>query len=502
MTAPNSPQPAHQPSTRQASAAATAESPTTPLGLGAFGLTVLLAGQLLPMIDFSIVNVALDAIAHSLRASETDLELMVAVYGVAFAVCLAMSGRLGDNFGRRRLFTWGVALFAVASLGCGLAGSIDMLLAARVLQGVAAAMIVPQILATLHVALHGQAHARAIGLYGSISGIAFVIGQVLGGALVSANIGGWGWRSVFLVNLPICLLILAVAWRTVPETRAPRHAQLDLPGTGLLVLFLVCLLLPLAVGPSLHWPPYCFALLVGAALSLLALARTELWQERRGVQPLLPPALLRLGSVRFALLQAVLFFSCWSGFMFVVALTLQSGAGLSPLQSGNTFIALGTGFFASSLMSTRLVARLGRLPTLLLGCAIQMVGLLGVAWTLWAVWPHPNALKLIPASVLVGLGQALIVSCFFRIGLSDIPHAQAGAGSSMLSTVQQASFGLGTAVLGAVFAQSLGLGWGHLHAVLTALAVEFLLMAVLAACTWRYLRMTSAPADKRLAAAT
>jgi predicted MFS family arabinose efflux permease len=277
----------------------------------------------------------------------------------------------------------------------------------------------------------------------------------------------------------------------VPETRAPRRAHLDLPGTALLALFLVCSLLPLALGPSLHWPNFCFALLIGAALLLLALARIELWQERRGIQPLLPPALLRLGSVRFALLQAVLFFSCWSGFMFVVALALQSGAGLSPLESGNTFIALGLSYFASALMSTRLVARLGRLPTLLLGCAVQMVGLLALGWTLWTVWPHPGVLNLIPASVLIGIGQAQIVSCFFRIGLSEIPHAQAGAGSSMLSTVQQASFGLGTAVLGAVFAQSLGLGRSHLDAVLAALALEWLLMAVLVVCAWCYQRRSA-----------
>jgi MFS family permease len=237
--------------------------------LGLAGLCILLAGQLLPMIDFSIVNVALDALAHSLGASETELELIVAVYGVAFAVCLAMGGRLGDNYGRRRLFDLGVALFAVASLLCGLAGSVWLLLVARALQGVGAALIVPQILATLHVSLSGHAHSRALAAYGAIGGLAFVVGQVLGGFLVSADIGGLGWRSVFLINLPICLGILLCSRRWVPETRAEHAARVDAPGTLLLAALILCLLLPLALGPSLHWSWPC-ALLLAAAVPLLA----------------------------------------------------------------------------------------------------------------------------------------------------------------------------------------------------------------------------------------
>ncbi|MDF5817348.1 MFS transporter [Pseudomonas aeruginosa] len=297
--------------------------------LGLAGLCILLAGQLLPMIDFSIVNVALDALAHSLGASETELELIVAVYGVAFAVCLAMGGRLGDNYGRRRLFDLGVALFAVASLLCGLAGSVWLLLVARALQGVGAALIVPQILATLHVSLSGHAHSRALAAYGAIGGLAFVVGQVLGGFLVSADIGGLGWRSVFLINLPICLGILLCSRRWVPETRAEHAARVDAPGTLLLAALILCLLLPLALGPSLHWSWPC-ALLLAAAVPLLAwLWRTELRQERRQAWPLLPPSLLRLPSIRFGLLLAILFFACWSGFMFALALALQAGAGLA-----------------------------------------------------------------------------------------------------------------------------------------------------------------------------
>ncbi|MEE6802770.1 MFS transporter, partial [Escherichia coli O8:H10] len=165
---------------------------TSTVSPGRAGLVLLLTGQMLPLIDTSITNVALDSITASLHASATQLELIVALYGVAFAVCLAMGSKLGDNYGRRRLFMWGVAVFSFASLLCGMANSITALLAARTLQGAGAALIVPQILATLHVTLKGTAHARAISLYGGIGGIAFIVGQMCGGWLVSADIAGLG----------------------------------------------------------------------------------------------------------------------------------------------------------------------------------------------------------------------------------------------------------------------------------------------------------------------
>jgi MFS family permease len=396
--------------------------------LGKAGLYLLLAGQLLPMIDFSIVNVALDAMAQSLHASEMELELIVAVYGVAFAVCLAMGGRLGDNYGRRRLFGWGVMLFTVASLLCGLAQAVWVLLVARALQGVAAALVVPQILATIHVSLRGHEHSRALGLYGAIGGLAFVVGQVLGGLLVSLDVGGLGWRSVFLINLPIGLVVMACTRRLLPETRSPHPASIDWSGTGLLAVVILCLLIPVALGPVLHWPWQYKAMLAMVPVLLYVLWSVELRQERRNAFPLLPPSLLRLSSIRFGVWIAVLFFSSWSGFMFSMALTLQAGAGMSALSSGNSFIAMGTAYFIGSLMTSRMVARFDKNSVLIFGCLVQMVGVLSLILTLHAVWPEPTVFNLTAATLPIGFGQAFIVGCFFRIGLSEVPPEHAGSG--------------------------------------------------------------------------
>jgi MFS family permease len=456
---------------------------TSPQGFGKLGLYVLLSGQLLSMIDFSIVNVALNAIAQTFHASETSLELLVAVYGVAFAVCLAMGGRLGDNFGRRRIFNLGVALFGLASLLCGVSTSIWMLLLARILQGIGAALTVPQVLATIHVSLQGHAHSRAIGVYGAIGGLAFIIGQVLGGFLISSDIAGMGWRSVFLINLPICVGVLAFSHRCIPETRRAQAAHVDMPGTGLLALLILCLLLPLSVGPALHWSWPCLLGLLLTAPLLVLLLRTETRMEQLGRHPLLPPALIRLSSVRLGLQIAVLFFASWGGFMFVLARTLQAGAGLSPIQSGEALIALGLSYFISSMLSAHVARRIGTVPTLLVGCAIQLPGLIGLIVSLGWVWPHPSIVNLIPSTILMGLGQALIVSSFFRIGLADVPTSEAGAGSALLSTVQQAALGLGPALLGAIFAGQLNADGNYLHAAQFALLGEVVLILALVACT-------------------
>lgn len=448
---------------------------------GRAGLLLLLTGQMLPLIDTSITNVALDSITHSLDASATQLGLIVALYGVSFAVCLAMGSKLGDNYGRRRLFMWGVALFGLASLLCGMANSIGGLLAARTLQGAGAALIVPQILTTLHVTLKGSAHARAISLYGGIGGIAFIVGQMGGGWLVSADIAGLGWRNAFFINVPICLLVLAFSRRYVPETRREAHSAIDWQGTFSLALILCCLLFPMALGPELHWP-WTLQLLLVAILPLLAWMRTSaLRKQQRGEQPLLPPRLLKLTSIRFGMAIALLFFSAWSGFMFCMALTMQAGLGMAPWQSGNSFIALGVAYFVSALYAPRLIARFSMARILLIGLAVQIAGLLLLMATFGHFGAQTSSLAMVPSTALIGYGQALIVNSFYRIGMRDISASDAGAGSAILSTLQQATLGLGPAILGSLFLTLARGGGTYPQALIDFLAVEVAMMLLLGA---------------------
>ncbi|MEG5642236.1 MFS transporter [Enterobacter asburiae] len=459
---------------------------TSVVSPGRAGLILLLTGQMLPMIDTSITNVALDAITHSLHATATELELIVALYGVAFAVCLALGSKLGDNFGRRRLFMWGVASFGLASLLCGMAGNIEQLLAARIVQGAGAALIVPQILATLHVTLKGTAHAKAISLFGGIGGIAFIVGQMGGGWLVSADIAGLGWRNAFFINVPICLVVLALSRHFVPETRRETPSRIDWTGTVLLAIILCCLLFPMALGPQWDWSwPLKVMLLAIIPLGWLT-ALNARKKERENAHPLIPPRLLQLRSVRFGILIAMLFFSVWSGFMFCMALTMQTGLGMAPWQSGNSFIALGVTYFISAWFAPRLIARYSTSTILLTGLTIQIAGLLALIAT-FRVWGMENtALTLAPATGLVGYGQALIVNSFYRIGMRDIQPDDAGAASAILSTLQQAALGLGPAIFGAILLHALQNHHGdYTQAVNVFLMVETAMMVMLALATLR-----------------
>jgi len=459
---------------------------TSVVSPGRAGLILLLTGQMLPLIDTSITNVALDSITHSLHATATELELIVALYGVAFAVCLALGSKLGDNLGRRRLFMWGVASFGLASLLCGMAGNIEQLLAARIVQGAGAALIMPQILATLHVTLKGTAHAKAISLFGGIGGIAFIVGQMGGGWLVSADIAGLGWRNAFFINVPICLVVLALSRRYVPETRRDTPSRIDWPGTALLAMILCCLLFPMALGPQWHWSwPLKAALLAIIPLAWLMVLNARK-KEREDAHPLIPPRLMQLNSIRFGVLIALLFFSVWSGFMFCMALTMQTGLGMAPWQSGNSFIALGVTYFISAWFAPRLIARYSTSTILLTGLAIQIIGLLALVATFRTWGMNNTALTLAPATGLVGYGQALIVNSFYRIGMRDIKPDDAGAASAILSTLQQAALGLGPAIFGAILLHALHNHHGdYTQAINVFLMVETAMMVVLALATLR-----------------
>jgi MFS family permease len=297
-------------------------------------LLAVLVGAFLAMADFFIVNVALSDIGTRLHASTATLELVVAGYGVTYALFLVVGGRLGDALGRKRLFLAGMAAFTATSLACGLAPTAGALVAARILQGASAALMVPQVLATVQATTSGPHRLRAMALFGATGGVAAVVGQLVGGLLVSADIAGSGWRPIFLVNVPIGLVTLAVAPRLVPDTRAAAPAPVDKAGTALLGAAVLALLLPLSEGRALGWPQWSWVLLGLAPVLAAALVAVELRHERHGRVALVPPSLVRLPSMTRGLALAVPFFVSFGGFMFAYAVAVQGGLGWSALKAG------------------------------------------------------------------------------------------------------------------------------------------------------------------------
>ncbi|WP_107102013.1 MFS transporter [Streptomyces silaceus] len=418
----------------------------TPLGL----FTVLL-GASLSSIDFFIVNVALPSIERDLRASPATLEMVVAGYAVAYAVLLVLGGRLGDTYGRRRLFLWGVAAFGLTSLACGLAPGAWWLVAARAAQGAASALMLPQVLATIHATTRGERRARAVAVYGSVSGLGVVLGQVLGGVLVAADLAGTGWRMAFLVNVPVAVAALLCGVRAVPDSRAERPRRSDLGGTVLLGAALTALLLPLSEGRATGWPLWSVLLLAAAPLLALAFAAVERRAEESGGSPLLPPSLLREPGVGRGLVLGLPIFIGFSGWMFVTAVVLQRGLGYGALKAGLTLIPMGVAQCAASFLAPRLAARLGGRAMAV--CAlVHGSGLVVLAGTvLGTPWSALGPPALAPGLVLCGLGQGVELALYYRIVLAAVPAARAGAGSGLAATVQQSCLAVGVATLGSLF---------------------------------------------------
>jgi MFS family permease len=444
-------------------------------------LPVIVLGAFLAVLDFFIVNVALPSLDGSLHAGAALLELVVAGYGVGYACTLVAGGRLGDLHGRRTLFTGGLALFTAASLACGLAPTAGTLVATRVVQGVAAGLMVPQGLALIQSSFVGRDRDRALGVYGAVLGAAGVTGQLVGGALVEANVAGLGWRAIFLVNVPLGTAGAFAAWRVLPDTRPATAARVDIPGTLLLAATVVLALVPLALGREQGWPAWCFVSLGAAALVLAAFAVTQARAERAGRTPLLPRRLLRVPASRCGLGAALTLFVAVGGFFLTTAITLQSGRGLSPLESALALVPFGLAFLGVSLASGAVAQRLGGGRAIVVGSLVAAVGLACEAALVLSSYRRDDPLWLALPMVLVGAGQAVVVVRLLAVVLAGIPPALAGAASGVLMTTIQLALATGAATIGTLFF-SVAADRSWQAASVTALAVEAVLFALTAAC--------------------
>jgi EmrB/QacA subfamily drug resistance transporter len=425
---------------------------------------VLLAGTFLVVLDFFIVNVALPSLQRDLHATPATVEWVVAGYGLTFAVLMLTAGRLGDRIGRRRLFSVGIAVFSLASLGCGVAPDGEALVLARLVQGASGALVAPTVLALITTLYAGAERARAIGLYAGVMGVAAAGGQLLGGLLLQLDVGGSGWRAVFLVNVPVGLLMLAAVPLCVPRSPASSRARVDVVGLLLATAALTALLLPLLEGRQQGWPWWSFALL-GAAPVLAA--GFALWQRRalrRGDSPLVVPAWFRDASFRRGVLTQFAFWCGQASYFLVLALYLQVGRGLSPLQAGGVFTVLATAYLAASMRAARLTARFGRV-VIVAGAISLATGHL--AEMLAAGGDAPLA-ALVPGLLLTGAGMGLCLAPITTIVLATVEPERAGAVSGLLSTVQQVGNAVGVAVIGVVFFGAVGVGYAHAFSISAA----------------------------------
>jgi EmrB/QacA subfamily drug resistance transporter len=392
--------------------------------------------------DFFAVNVATPVLHRDLGSGPPALELIVGGYGLTFSLGLVTGGRLGDRYGRRRVFFAGMAAFTAASTACGLAPSSDVLVVARLFQGAAAALMVPQVLSIIRVSFPARERRVALGIYGMTIAVGQVSGQALGGILLSADIGGLGWRPIFLVNLPVAALAFLFGFRHVPESVSPARPSLDLAGVGLLTLAAGLLTVPIVEGGALGWPLWCWLFLAAVPVAGAAFTRWER-RVRATRQPLVDLGLFRSKDFRRGLFVNVTLYATITSFFFVLGLYLQTGRGDSPMVAGLTFVPLAAGNFVASLSSSALMGRYGR-STLTAGAALQIAGLLVL---LAAADPRQPEILILGAVTLFGLGQGLLIPPIIGVVLARVPVADSGAAAGVLITVQQMAGTIGLALV-------------------------------------------------------
>lgn len=449
------------------------------------GLLVLLAATFMTSLDVFIVNVAIPAVQGDLHAGSAAVQWVAAGFALAVATGLVTAGRLGDIHGRRRVFAVGLALFTATSAACGLAPTAGALVAARVLQGLSAALMGPQVLAILRTAWSGGAQARAFSMYGMTMGVGAVFGQLIGGLLIRADVLGLGWRACFLINVPVGLAALAAVPRVLAESRAPRRPRLDNTGVALSTAAVVALVLPLIQGRELGWPLWTWLSLAASAGLFAAFAAHQGRLGAAGGDPVLDLALFRQRGFTPAALAQLVFWSGQGPFFLVLALYLQAGRGLAALGSGVVFLAIGGGYLLTSTAADRLAARLG--ARILPAGALLMAAGMGALWAaVHACGTTGSLWALTPGLFLDGVGMGMVIAPLTHTALGSVPAPMVGAASGLVATVQQVSGALGIALVGIVFYGAVGSGapGRYPHATGLALAallgVELLLAALTA----------------------
>lgn len=411
-------------------------------------LAIVVGAQFMFGVDAFVVNVAIPTIATELHASTAEVESIIAIYLIAYATLIVTGGRLGDIHGTKSVFLVGVLGFTLTSLWCGLAQSGFELIIARLAQGATAALMVPQVLATLHLLFSDHARSRAFAIYGVTLGLAGAAGFALGGILVTLDLAGVGWRAVFFVNVPFGILILVAAAKIMPSVPRRAGARLDVTGAVVLFLGLLCLIGPLLFGHDFHWSALVWLTMVAGVAIVAVFLRLERAVERRGGMPLIDLSLLSDNAFMRGLGAAFFFFFANLSFYLVMTMYMQTALQIPPLEAGLVFVPLALTFVIASRVSGVRAKHRGTL-VLIEGCAIQVAGLAVLALTVTLIAPAALTLALI--LMIFGYGQGLVMAPLSGVVLSSVKPASAGSGSGMYGTTAQIANAAGVAAIGAVF---------------------------------------------------
>ena len=413
---------------------------------------VVLIAFFMDILDGTIVNVAIPSIQHSIGADFASVQWIVAGYALTFALFLIPGGRLGDIYGYKTMFLIGMAAFTVASALCGFSTTANGLVFARLFQGAAAAIMVPQIMSTIQILYVDPKERQHISaFYGAIAGLASVLGPILGALLVAGSLFGLGWRMIFLVNVPVGIFALVAAWYVLPTAKSPHPLRLDLLGTVLALAAMTMLIFPLIQGRELEWPRWTFVMIALALPMFVLFAWSQRRRDRIDGSPLVVPSLFLHRSFVVGILICGSFFGVVGGFFLTQSLYMQLGMGFSVLEAGLTGIPFSLGVaVAAGISGPILVPRFGR-AVLTTGAFTLAAALAALAWTAGYFGKAITPWEMIPSLIVGGIGMGLIVAPVFNFVLVDVPIRHAGSASGVVSAVGQVGTAMGVALTGVVF---------------------------------------------------
>ena len=423
--------------------------------------------------DFFVVNVAAPAIQGALDASEAQLELVVGGYAFAYASGLITGGRLGDMYGHRKMYLWGLVLFAATSLLCGVAGSAGFLVFARIVQGFAAAVMIPQVLAAINVVLPGERRGWAMAWYGVAAGLGSIAGQILGGWFIHADLAGLGWRAIFLINVPIAALTFIAALLVVPQSRRADAPSIDARGATGIAVSLALVLLPFVLGRQNGWPAWMWIGPVVGSVLLWVVIRAEDRLSARGGDPILDTKLITVPSLARGAIASILFMAFFASFMFRLTVLLQQGEHIEPLHAGLMFAPSGVTFALSSLFMRGWITK-NRQRAIRTGAIITIFGL-AVATLGLTIDKLPTVALIVAAVCLTGFGNGLALPTLIGVALSDVPPMKAGVASGIVTAAQQFAASAGVALLGTLYF-SRAASVGHQHAMAWTFVVDVVLL--------------------------
>lgn len=428
----------------------TEASPTLIATAGAtMALLVVLFGSFMDLLDATIVTVAAPAIAQDLGAGDAQIQWTIAAYTLTLGAGLITGGRLGDQYGRKRLFMIGLAGFMVTSALCALAVDPGMLIGMRAGQGLTAGIMVPQVFGIIRASFAPDERAKAFGAYGAVQGLASVAGPLLGGLLVDANLFDLGWRTIFWINVPVSILALIIGAKVLPESRSASTARLDLPGAILAATGILLLLLPIIQTETWGWTWASYVLLAAGIIVLAIFLAYEHRLTGRGDEPVFDPALLRIRAFAVGLSASVLFFGGIGSYFLTLSVYLQNGTGRTAWETGLVILPYALGSIITSGLGVALAAKAGR--TLLTAGSLTIAASQLVLWCIVKDGNDPGYWLLALALLIGGLGLGLAAPILVNVVLAGVPGRNAGAAGGVLSTVNQIGGAVGIAVLGTIF---------------------------------------------------